>query len=49
MFITEEWLLNEDKQYWNGRLTRLKWIAAEYTAIDIVMFPGGLKSQYLFE
>ncbi|MDP2174223.1 MAG: hypothetical protein Q8J62_10660 [Candidatus Cloacimonadaceae bacterium] len=49
MTSAEEWLLNEDKQCRNERLTRLKWIAAEYPDVDIVIFHGGMKSQFLFE
>lgn len=49
MISAEDWLLNEDKHCWDGRLARLKWIAAEYPDVDIVIFHGGLKSQYLFE
>jgi len=47
--IEEEWLLNEDKQCSKRRLTRLKWIVAEYPDIDIVIFHVGSKFQYLFE
>ena len=49
MISAEDWLLNEDKHCWDGRLARLKWIAVEYPDVDIVIFHGGLKSQYLFE
>ncbi len=43
MISAEEWLLNEDKHCWHGRLTRLKSIAAEYPDVNIVIFHGGLK------
>ena len=45
----EEWLDNEDKQCWDERLNRLKWIIGEYPNIDVSLFHGGLKSYYLFE
>lgn len=45
----EEWLCNEDKQCWDDRLNRLKWIIDEYSNIDMALFHGGLKSYYLFE
>lgn len=45
----EEWLDNEDKQCWDERLNRLRWIIEEYPDIDISLFHGGLKSHYLFE
>ena len=45
----EEWLKNEDNVCREDRISRLNWIIQKYPNIEIAMFQGGLKSNYLFE
>jgi hypothetical protein len=45
----EEWLGREDRAGQEARLSRLRWLAAQYPRIDYQLFPGGAMSRYLFD
>ena len=44
-----EWLLNEDAQCFESRLSRLNWLDSESPAGEYWTFPGGMLAQSLFE
>jgi len=45
----EDWLEREDVVGRDGRLSRLRWVRAQYPSISYQLFPAGTMSRYLFE
>ena len=45
----EEWLERERRVGEEARLSRLRWLAAQYPSVRYQLFPGGIMPRYLFE